>query len=88
MSDYLALEDIVKAGQALKNVVRHTPLEYNDILSERYDCQVYLKREDLQIVRSFKIRGAYNKTVSYTHLDVYKRQRWLCCKSTGYLWCK
>lgn len=80
MSDYLALEDIVKAGQALKNVVRHTPLEYNDILSERYDCQVYLKREDLQIVRSFKIRGAYNKMHSLTKEQLKKG---VVCASAG-----
>jgi threonine dehydratase len=30
-------------------------------LSEKYDCNVFVKREDLQIVRSYKIRGAYNK---------------------------
>ncbi|MDR3584609.1 MAG: threonine ammonia-lyase [Desulfosporosinus sp.] len=54
------LEDIIKAGQALKGIITKTPLQRNDILSEKYDCNLYLKREDLQVVRSFKIRGAYN----------------------------
>lgn len=58
------LEDIIKAGQALKGVITKTPLQRNEILSERYDCNVYLKREDLQVVRSFKIRGAYNRIQS------------------------
>lgn len=54
------LEDIIKAGQALKGIINRTPLQRNDILSEKYNCNLYLKREDLQVVRSFKIRGAYN----------------------------
>ena len=54
------LEDIIKAGQVLKSIINKTPLQRNDILSEKYNCNVYLKREDLQVVRSFKIRGAYN----------------------------
>lgn len=56
----LNLEEIIKAGQVLKGVINKTPLLRNDILSERYECNVFLKREDLQTVRSFKIRGAFN----------------------------
>jgi threonine dehydratase len=48
------------AHERLGKVVRKTPLEYNQRLSQRYNCHVYLKREDLQVVRSYKIRGAYN----------------------------
>ena len=36
-------------------------LQYNKRLSDKYKCKLYLKREDLHEVRSFKIRGAYNK---------------------------
>jgi threonine dehydratase len=54
------LEDIIKAGQVLKGVINRTPLQRNDLLSEKYECNIFLKREDLQVVRSFKIRGAYN----------------------------
>lgn len=56
----IPVEDILKAHQALKGIIKHSPLQKNDILSEKYDCNVFLKREDLQIIRSFKIRGAYN----------------------------
>ncbi len=55
------VEDILKAHHLLKDVVTHTPLQKNEQLSEKYQCNVYLKREDLQVVRSFKIRGAFNK---------------------------
>ena len=52
--------DIEGAMQRLKSVVTHTPLQYNANLSRKYQCRIYLKREDLQIVRSYKLRGAYN----------------------------
>jgi threonine dehydratase len=52
--------DIAGAVARLKLVVNHTPLQLNANLSRKYQCSVYLKREDLQIVRSYKIRGAYN----------------------------
>ncbi|GAF20170.1 LOW QUALITY PROTEIN: threonine dehydratase biosynthetic [Bacillus sp. JCM 19046] len=53
------LQDIIRANQMIKDVVTHTPLQKDQVLSERYGCTVYLKREDQQVVRSFKIRGAY-----------------------------
>lgn len=49
-----------EAAERLKKVVIHTPLQLNHNLSRRYQCNVYLKREDLQVVRSYKLRGAYN----------------------------
>lgn len=55
------VEDVLIAHQFLKDVVVHTPLQKNDYLSEKYDCTIYIKREDLQHVRSFKLRGAYYK---------------------------
>ncbi|KKI88691.1 threonine dehydratase [Bacillus sp. SA1-12] len=55
------VEDILKAHHLLKDVVTHTLLQKNEQLSDKYQCNVYLKREDLQVVRSFKIRGAFNK---------------------------
>jgi threonine dehydratase len=48
------------AAYRLKKVIARTPLMYNISLSRRFGCEVYLKREDLQIVRSYKLRGAYN----------------------------
>lgn len=74
------MEDIIIANHALKDIVTHTPLQKNDILSERFQCNVYLKREDLQIVRSFKIRGAYNKIQSLTEEE---RKRGVVCASAG-----
>ena len=52
--------DFSDAYARLKDVVKKTPLTYNHNLSRKYGCDVYLKREDLQIVRSYKLRGAYN----------------------------
>jgi threonine dehydratase len=52
--------DFAGAYARLQDVVKKTPLTYNHNLSRRYACDVYLKREDLQIVRSYKLRGAYN----------------------------
>ena len=60
----VSLENINKTSELLKGVATHTPLQFNVQLSEEFDCQVYLKREDLQVVRSYKIRGAYNKISS------------------------
>jgi threonine dehydratase len=54
------LADIFKAHQLLKEVIVRTPLQYSRVLSERFGARVSLKREDLQVVRSFKIRGAYH----------------------------
>ncbi|WP_078391119.1 threonine ammonia-lyase IlvA [Shouchella patagoniensis] len=60
------LQDIIRANQMIKDVVTHTPLQKDEVLSERYDCTIYLKREDQQVVRSFKIRGAYYQISSLT----------------------
>ena len=54
------LLDFTHAAQRLKNIVNRTPLQFNQNLSKKYQCNVYLKREDLQVVRSYKLRGAYN----------------------------
>lgn len=51
---------VADASARLKNIVIRTPLELNRNLSQKYFCNVFLKREDLQVVRSYKLRGAYN----------------------------
>lgn len=56
--------DFKAAAARLKGVVRRTALEYNTGLSILYNANIYLKREDLQVVRSYKLRGAYNKISS------------------------
>jgi threonine dehydratase len=72
--------DFASATQRLKNVVRRTPLEFNQGLSDKYECQIYLKREDLQVVRSYKLRGAYNMI---SQLSEEQRQRGVVCASAG-----
>ena len=54
-------EDIDHAADVLAEILEPTPFQKNNNLSDIYDAKVYLKREDLQMVRSYKIRGAYNK---------------------------
>src|SRR5690606_18970587 len=53
--------DSKAALERIKDVVNRTPLQYNKRLSDKYGASIYLKREDLQVVRSYKLRGAYNK---------------------------
>ncbi|HYC30165.1 MAG TPA: pyridoxal-phosphate dependent enzyme, partial [Chitinophagaceae bacterium] len=68
------------AVQRLRPVVTKTPLAFSVSLSRKYQCEVYLKREDLQLVRSYKIRGAYNMMVS---LPTDQLQRGVVCASAG-----
>ena len=56
----VSVEGIVAAEKRLKGIVKHTDLQVNLNFSSKYDCNIYFKREDLQIVRSYKLRGAYN----------------------------
>ena len=80
MSVSVSFEGIVQASHVLAQVVTPTPLQYNYQLSEEYGCNVYLKREDLQVVRSYKLRGAFNKI--YT-LSEEEKARGVVCASAG-----
>ncbi|MGB0346246.1 MAG: threonine ammonia-lyase [Balneolaceae bacterium] len=60
-SKLISVEEILDAATTLQGVAQHTPLQQNFQLSEEYDADIWLKREDLQVVRSYKIRGAFNK---------------------------
>ncbi|EDN9190345.1 threonine ammonia-lyase [Listeria monocytogenes] len=73
-------EDVEKAYEVLKAVVKHTPLEYDFYLSEKYHCNVYLKREDLQRVRSFKLRGAF---YAISRLLAEQLEKGVVCASAG-----
>lgn len=73
-------EDVEKAYDVLKPVVKHTPLEYDFYLSEKYHCNVYLKREDLQRVRSFKLRGAF---YAISRLSAEQLEKGVVCASAG-----
>ncbi len=75
-----SLEGVQHAKLQLKEVCKETVLELNKRLSEMTGAFVFLKREDLQEVRSFKIRGAYNKIVSLTPQE---RERGIVCASAG-----
>lgn len=71
---------IEEAALRLKEVVKQTPLEINQSLSRQTESNVYLKREDLQVVRSYKLRGAYNMMSS---LDDDQLRRGVVCASAG-----
>lgn len=68
------------AREKLRGFVNHTPLIYNQGLSEKYACEIYLKREDLQIVRSYKLRGAYNMLSSLAPAELANG---IVCASAG-----
>ena len=72
--------DFQAAALRLKNVAIKTPLQYNRNLSKKYKCNVYLKREDLQVVRSYKLRGAYNMMKS---LPAEQLAKGVVCASAG-----
>src|SRR4051812_42380592 len=72
--------DYKKATERLRPVVNRTPLAFSHSLSRRFGCNVYLKREDLQVVRSYKLRGAYNMMSS---LPQSQLQRGVVCASAG-----
>ncbi len=74
------LAAIKKARQNLKNVVINTPLQFCDRLSSKYNAKIFLKREDLQTVRSYKIRGAYNYISQISQAD---KKRGVVCASAG-----
>ena len=80
MTNPLTMEEIMVAHHVVKEVIWKTPLQRNALLSERYGCNLYLKREDLQVVRSFKIRGAYHFIRS---LPQEAMQRGVVCASAG-----
>ncbi|WP_185865263.1 threonine ammonia-lyase [Blattabacterium cuenoti] len=74
------LQGIINAKNRLKNIIFNTPLQKNNFLSEKYNANVFLKREDLQIIRSYKIRGAYNKIKS---LSSFHLKNGIVCASAG-----
>jgi len=69
-----------QAALRLKDIVNRTPLQFNHNLSRKYKCNIFLKREDLQVVRSYKLRGAYNMMSS---LPKEQLQNGVVCASAG-----
>lgn len=74
------LQNINKAKINLEDIVLHTPLQKNLNLSDEFGANIHLKREDLQVVRSYKLRGAYNKIVQLTKKELSKG---VVCASAG-----
>lgn len=74
------VEEVIHASRMLQPVIQQTPLQRSEILSSQYGCNVYLKREDLQVVRSFKIRGAYHFMQAMSEEE---RARGVVCASAG-----
>lgn len=76
----IPVENIINAAQRIKGVAYHTPFMHNINLSDQYKANIFLKREDLQVVRSYKLRGAYNKISS---LDASSLSNGVVCASAG-----
>ncbi|KIO75231.1 threonine dehydratase [Pedobacter lusitanus] len=72
--------DFDAAAVRIADTVKRTQLEYNEGLSLKYNAKIYLKREDLQVVRSYKLRGAYNMIST---LDQQQTSRGVVCASAG-----
>jgi len=76
----ISIQQINEAAKRLEGVAHKTPLQYSKRLSEKYGANIYIKREDLQDVRSYKIRGAYNKIAS---LNDAEKKRGVVAASAG-----
>ena len=75
-----SLENVKQAAKNLEGVAYKTPLNQNATFSKEFDATVLFKREDLQVVRSYKIRGAYNKMSS---LNTDEKKHGIVCASAG-----
>ena len=80
MRQLLDLSIIEAAAKRIGQAAIPTPLEHNKRLSKLYEANILMKREDLQPVRSFKIRGAYNKI---SLLNKIAREKGVVCSSAG-----
>jgi threonine dehydratase len=76
----ISVQKILEVNHKIYGYVKTTPLQENENLSSKYECKVLLKREDLQLGRSYKIRGAFNKISS---LNEEERKKGVVCASAG-----
>ena len=76
----VSAQTIEEAAKRLAGVIKKTPLQFSQRLSKLYKANIYLKREDLQDVRSYKIRGAYNLMSSLT---LNEKKKGVICASAG-----
>ncbi|MGB5500629.1 MAG: threonine ammonia-lyase IlvA [Maribacter sp.] len=80
MAYFPNIKDIETAAETIRKVARVTPLEVSIRLSKQYGAHILLKREDLHRVRSYKIRGAFNKISSLSKEELSKG---VVCASAG-----
>ncbi|MGI9124320.1 MAG: pyridoxal-phosphate dependent enzyme, partial [Mycobacterium sp.] len=80
LSPPLSAAEIDEAARRIADVVACTPLQHSDRLSAMSGAEVYLKREDLQSVRSYKLRGAYNLLMQLTEDEL---RDGVVCSSAG-----
>jgi len=80
MAYYPNIKDIEAAADTIRKVARVTPLDESIRLSKQYEAHILLKREDLHRVRSYKIRGAFNKISSLSKEELSKG---VVCASAG-----
>lgn len=80
MKNPVSIQSIDEASQRLNGIVKNTPLQLSKRLSSKFGANIYLKREDLQEVRSYKIRGAYNLMKSLTDEE---KKKSVVCASAG-----
>ncbi|MCH5717544.1 threonine ammonia-lyase IlvA [Niabella hibiscisoli] len=76
----LSIQSVQEAAERLQQVVSKTPLQLNATLSKQFGANIYLKREDLQVVRSYKLRGAYNMMSSLSKEEL---EGGVVCASAG-----
>ncbi|WP_020403344.1 threonine ammonia-lyase [Gracilimonas tropica] len=80
ISSTVSVQNIQEAAHVLKDIAVRTPLMFNHQLSEQTGAKIWLKREDLQVVRSYKIRGAYHKIESLSDEEL---ENGIVCASAG-----
>jgi threonine dehydratase len=76
----IGLNDIKEAGERLKAVLANTPIAYGPFLSQMCGMSVFLKKENLQIIGSFKLRGAFNRIATLSRKE---RERGVITASAG-----
>jgi threonine dehydratase len=76
----LSAADIDEAAQRISGVVARSPLQFSERLSEATGASIYLKREDLQAVRSYKLRGAHNLLMQLSDEEIAAG---VVCSSAG-----
>ena len=80
LTQLVTLDHVEESASLLRDVVLKTPLQKNQYLSDKYKANIFFKREDLQEVRSYKIRGAFNKISSLTANEL---KQGVVCASAG-----